>query len=710
MNVVQARMKKKSKSRRTTKSKKLRHRHDSESSSSDYDSQSMSSASLSSSGDEYQRRKRFRTPARSSTKGLDKKKSRRYSYSSDSSEDQTPRKKRKGSRNDDDLGAKKKRDKKKLKHQARKSVSLSSTDFSTCEESEFERHRTRDRDERKAWDAGRISSKRSRHDSRSCSPCSKNSLDEADHDEKMAVGNIPVRLKSVIVIINGRYERNMELDEQPPKEIVYDRNEDPSCRNDDSNHGGSKKELATDSKVESKMEGLGTLSRGFEANSADDGDERNPCSDVFLEAVSNKELQKVADTSGNGDLESILRQRALENLKRLKGGVRNKGKEVSSITRENNGEVKQSAATSADASQNTLPKTDDSAKAANAEGLNAHSVRRNPTNIALVEDKSGGKEGGSPMPPAVKAVRQITGPGIFNQRLVSTQSAGTFNVNSPRVNPFTWRRDSSVPKPVPKESQIPQSKPLVANVPINKSSVKVSESVLSANKSGNDAGANQPSASKTPSLVGEAASVKMKALKNEAKDGPRRIVASTEPDHSQASEVSVYKVAESESSANKPSDDTGATQPCVSASNDPSSRGLREMSSVKVEAKFVPGRTVILKKSHPHANLMVNKSVSKEGSGKLSESCNKASTDAGANNQSCGSASEYPSSSGVVEEAPGGEAKSEAAAKDGTQYEQKTMTVVRGGEMMKVRKKWWTSVIDQIMSKVANAILFCLDR
>lgn len=38
-----------------------------------------------------------------------------------------------------------------------------------------------------------------------------------------------------------------------------------------------------------------------------------------------------------------------------------------------------------------------------------------------------------------------------------------------------WRRDFLVDKPVPTESQIPQSKPPVEDVPVNKSSVKVVE-------------------------------------------------------------------------------------------------------------------------------------------------------------------------------------------------------------------------------------------
>lgn len=69
-----------------------------------------------------------------------------------------------------------------------------------------------------------------------------------------------------------------------------------------------------------------------------------------LVAVNNREAQKITSASGNGDLESILRQRALDNLKGLEG-LRHKGKKVSSITRENNGYMKQSTAISADSSK-----------------------------------------------------------------------------------------------------------------------------------------------------------------------------------------------------------------------------------------------------------------------------------------------------------------------------------------------------------------------
>lgn len=86
---------------------------------------------------------------------------------------------------------------------------------------------------------------------------------------------------------------------------------------------------------------------------------------------------------------------------------------------------------------------------------------------------------------------------------------------------------------------------------------------------------------------------------------------------------------------------------------DPSSRELRHMKSVKVEAKAVPCRTMIPKESHPQAKLVVNESVIKKGPVKLAGSASNASTDVEAK-EPCGSASEGPSSSVVDEAAPGG--------------------------------------------------------
>lgn len=133
------------------------------------------------------------------------------------------------------------------------------------------------------------------------------------------------RLRSVIAVVNqpDEGENRWEMDPQK-EEIVYDHNDYPSPKSVDSNEGGSKLESVNHSHdVSSKRIGLESFA-GEEVNELTKSkiDEINHQSEG---AHMNIEKEKETDVSvpvaalGGDVLESILRQKALENLKKFQG-------------------------------------------------------------------------------------------------------------------------------------------------------------------------------------------------------------------------------------------------------------------------------------------------------------------------------------------------------------------------------------------------------
>ncbi|XWS52096.1 hypothetical protein CRYUN_Cryun11dG0037900 [Craigia yunnanensis] len=331
-NSSQSRMKKRNKVKsRRSKSKKLRHRHDdSVSYSGDSYSRSMVSVSSSSSEDDY-RSKRSRSHNRKDVKG-GKKRARRRSSSRESSEVSPRVKKRKGWRSDVDYQKRKRTGKKK----SRRDVSVSSRSSgsrscSTCRSGsdEIGYEKRRGRSERKEKGGRRLEkvkrgSKRSRDRSRSCSSCSRYN-EGNDHPIEETNSR---RLKSVITVVKQENESCGELNTDEPKEEEYDYDDYPSCRSNDSNDGCSRRELPQHSHLVSETKGpldeeQGEVSNIRTCSVEESGKDGKPRCDGVEKNDALKESNKVSSATGglNGDdMESILRQRALENLRKFRGG------------------------------------------------------------------------------------------------------------------------------------------------------------------------------------------------------------------------------------------------------------------------------------------------------------------------------------------------------------------------------------------------------
>ncbi|KAI3809590.1 hypothetical protein L1987_19185 [Smallanthus sonchifolius] len=291
----------KKKSRRN-KTKKLLHHDESFSSRSDDESTSSSSSSEG----EY-KRKRARSRSRNEIKGS-KKRSRRRSLSDDSSEDSPPVKKRKRSKKSKKI----KKKKRSLKRDAY--ISSASSDpgsCSTCKDEDSSsdemgshgRSRGKSREKKKDHrdsTKGRIGNMKNMSKTRSS--ISPSTSYGSERIEKVTMENNPMRLKSVITVANLEKEEedNMNYDGLK-EETVYDYDDYPSSKSNDSIELVDRFNTSPDKKSVVK-----------EVNSGSNLDD-------------NKE--KDSNVSGNigseaDNLELILRQKALENLSRFRGGIK----------------------------------------------------------------------------------------------------------------------------------------------------------------------------------------------------------------------------------------------------------------------------------------------------------------------------------------------------------------------------------------------------
>ncbi|KAK1439608.1 hypothetical protein QVD17_05428 [Tagetes erecta] len=295
----------KKKSRRS-KSKKLHRDDDSFSSSSD-DESTSSSLNTSSGSESERKRKRGRSSSRNERKGS-KKRSRRRSLSEDSSNDSSPVKKRKRSK-------KSKKIKKKKKSKRDVYVSSASSDSGSCstckdedsssdEPDSIGRSRGRSREKKKDRidsSKGRTGNRKNRSKTRSS--ISPSSSYGGESIEKVTIENNPRRLKSVITVANLGNEGDNVKNDEVKEETVYDYDDYPSSKSNDSVELVDRFNSSPDKKSGVK-----------EVNSGSNLDD-------------NKE--KESNVSGNigsetDDLESILRQKALENLSKFRGGVKTK--------------------------------------------------------------------------------------------------------------------------------------------------------------------------------------------------------------------------------------------------------------------------------------------------------------------------------------------------------------------------------------------------
>ncbi|KAJ4824290.1 hypothetical protein Tsubulata_023639 [Turnera subulata] len=332
----QGRSKKRTKPR--TKSKKLRLR-------SDDDSSSSVSASSSSSTDFHRSRKsRLR-----SRKDVKRSKKRARSPSSTSEGSPYVRKWKRSKKADDSAARKKKDEKKKNrkdKKMTRRDVSVSSTSSESCnctecrsssscsDESKYNRHRGRSgsRDNNIIRSEKTVIGSKRRYRSRSCSSCSgRNESHDSSIEEKVTYEDNTKRLRSVITRPSEDNEgKETEIDEHK-EEMIYDQDDYPSCRSNDSNDGGYKRESvhhlhATSKKIPSNDERLeDRLVSMIEVTKLPDGNKDDEYESRPALAGSKTDVLKNETSMANGnmvgeELESFLRQKALENLRMFRGG------------------------------------------------------------------------------------------------------------------------------------------------------------------------------------------------------------------------------------------------------------------------------------------------------------------------------------------------------------------------------------------------------
>ncbi|CAJ1957141.1 unnamed protein product [Sphenostylis stenocarpa] len=324
-----------SKKSKKNKFKKVRRREVSLSSSDYDDSRSLDiSASFSS---EDNRRKRDRSHTRKDVKGH-KRKARGRSYSRDSSEDSHyARKKKKAKRkNERDEAKKKPSQKKKIRREASVDWMRSrSQSCSTCQDESingddcrYKNHRGRsERKEKDRRSRGRSGNKRSsRYRARSCSSCSSENSYEAT-EEKYVGGKNSRWLRSVITVTK-EVEEYGDLCRNETKEEIVDDHDYP-CRSNDSNDGGTRRELdhhthlASEEKLSVDNE-AGDMNADLNFTEAELRDRScNDSSNLKAYGAGTSEFTKETSESSNAnvnddDLEKILRQRALENLKKFR--------------------------------------------------------------------------------------------------------------------------------------------------------------------------------------------------------------------------------------------------------------------------------------------------------------------------------------------------------------------------------------------------------
>ncbi|XP_057505809.1 uncharacterized protein LOC130789095 [Actinidia eriantha] len=367
----EARRKKTSK---RTKSRKLRRRGDDSSSYSD-DSISSVSISSSSSEDEYTR---ARSRTRSEVKGSSRKRTRRSSSSRGSGEDSRRVKKRKGSQK---KGSKKSAnsDTRKISKKKKRRIERSVSSISSGGESKVKRPRGRSRGKSKdKSDLGKAKSetKSNRNRSRSCSSC--NSYSESSGPNNKDILPAERRLRSVITVAKSpEGERKVWDKDGPKEEIEYDHDDYPSCRSNDSNDGGIKKEITHHSHVDLGRWGIDNV-KGEEAlvyqsrvteltcaevdgvhdcrsNSHSDGDGANNSS-----KENKKEVFPSLFSSNGDDLESTLRLKALENLRKYRGGHQTNAKAPADEKHKSGCEAKQLSTAKVELVHNSSPKEDHS--------------------------------------------------------------------------------------------------------------------------------------------------------------------------------------------------------------------------------------------------------------------------------------------------------------------------------------------------------------
>ncbi|KAK7381996.1 hypothetical protein VNO80_00610 [Phaseolus coccineus] len=343
-----AKVSSRSKKSRRNKSKKILRREVSLSTCDYDDSRSLDTSASSSSDDSY-RRKRDRSRTRKDVKGRKRKAhGRSSSYHRDSSEDSHyAREKKKGKRKKErDEVRKKLSQKKNIRREASVDLmSVKSHSCSTCQDGSASSDDNRDkkkrgRSERKEKDKRlrrRSRSERSsRYRARSSSCSSENSYEATK--EKYAGEKKSRQLRSIITVTKEAEEYGELCGNETREEIANDL--DYQYRSDDNNDGGTRRQLdlythlASEEKlsVENVENEAGDMN--VDLNFVEPGLRDRSYSDnskvKAYSAGTSESAKETNETFGanvnDDDLEKILRQRALENLRKFRGEMQSSAK------------------------------------------------------------------------------------------------------------------------------------------------------------------------------------------------------------------------------------------------------------------------------------------------------------------------------------------------------------------------------------------------
>jgi peptidyl-prolyl isomerase G (cyclophilin G) len=484
------------------------------------------SVSCSSSEDDY-RSRRARSHSRKDVKGSkkrtrrrshspesreeSKKRARRRSYSLESSAEPPRVRKRIGSKrkNGSEVGRKKTHKKNKPRREA--SVSSMSRASNSCEtcwdrstsslESEFEKRRGRSErkdKEKKKLKKVKSGTKERRYRSRSHSSCSRSSEGNKYRDEEKKAGENNVkRLRSVITVLVEEKDDSVSNKDEHKEEIVYDNDDYPSCRSNDSNDGGHKRELDHQSNVASgkkvrveNEEGelvateLTESGREFEGRYIGS----NPSSSG---AGTNDFVKgKVAGVTGSvtgDDLESILRQRALENLRRFRGGLQTNANAPASKKDKSDGDMKQPTTAIADLVQIKIPKEDGAESVGATQELKEISVpalRRDstcylPDDYKTLDRKDGGHESGSAKQELACAPDQVALADEQNEK-VSSAVGSVINrpkLATPALRHYSLKTHNPV-KQTPASDELHQANLLLTESALVKHSAKTAQTMI----------------------------------------------------------------------------------------------------------------------------------------------------------------------------------------------------------------------------------------
>ncbi|GAB2277977.1 hypothetical protein Dimus_012678 [Dionaea muscipula] len=331
---------KKKKKKRTEDRRKKRSRSNRDESKKRYSDDDTSPVSYSTSDDYYQTKKSGRRSLASRAAKGRKRRAERSHSRSESSEDTRKRSKSRKKSRDADV-RKKRRAKKRRREPSVDSMSSQSHSCSTCRSSGGDSAEKVDRGgvgseitkrDQKDLD---IHSSKSRHRPRSCS-CSYSDGDSerAKRETRVTCENQPKRLKSVVSVPVERELTRVKSSSDGDvvkDEIVHEDDDYPSCRSNDSNDAGDLKAAAVhtmskelrDLKV--KIGASDASITKLPKSSAQGGELGGKAPSNFSEGRvgdlmkedEDKNYTNIAGSKGD-DLEAILRQKALENLRKFR--------------------------------------------------------------------------------------------------------------------------------------------------------------------------------------------------------------------------------------------------------------------------------------------------------------------------------------------------------------------------------------------------------